>query len=237
MKSLCFTASFLFLQFLHAQSPVYETPSLRITPVNERVFVHVTYLQTESFGLVACNGMIYMDDQEAIVFDTPTSDSVSVELIQWIESQGRKVTGVVVNHFHNDCLGGLAAFHVKGIPSYANKTTIEMASEIKPQNGFVKKKLLTIGKLKIENSYFGEAHTRDNIVSYLPDEQVLFGGCMVKAVGASKGFLGDANTAEWSNTVRRILKEYPEVKVVIPGHGASGDNRLLEFTMTLFDHE
>ena len=237
MRAILSLLLMLLNAFLHAQSLVYESVSLRITPINERVFVHETYLQTESFGLVACNGMIYMDDKEAIVFDTPTSDSVSVELMQWIESQGRKVVGVVVNHFHNDCLGGLEAFHSRGIPSYASEKTIELALDVKPQTGFSKKQILTIGKLKIENSYFGEAHTRDNIVSYLPDEQVLFGGCTVKAIGASKGFLGDANTAEWSNTVRRILKEYPDVKVVIPGHGASGDKALLKYTIALFEQE
>jgi len=235
MKSLCFTASFLFLQFLHAQSPVYESASLRITPINERVFVHVTYLQTESFGLVACNGMIYMDDKEAIVFDTPTYDKVSVELIRWIKSQGRSVKAVVVNHFHKDALGGLMEFHDSGIPSYGQEMTLDLAGYLSPKSGFKEILELKIGNLTIINRYFGEAHTRDNIVSYLPDEQVLFGGCMVKAIGASKGFLGDANTDEWSNTVRRILKEYPDVQVVIPGHGDFGSNALLTYTVEMFD--
>ena len=40
--------------------------------------------------------------------------------------------------------------------------------------------------------YFGEGHTKDNIMGYFTEDQALFGGCLIKKVGASKGYLGDA---------------------------------------------
>ena len=42
--------------------------------------------ETESFGKVACNGMIVVDDDEAIVFDTPVNNEVSEELLKWLKS-------------------------------------------------------------------------------------------------------------------------------------------------------
>jgi metallo-beta-lactamase class B len=46
--------------------------------------------------------------------------------------------------------------------------------------------------------------------------------------------LGDATLAEWSNTVERIKKQYPNLKIVVPGHGQHGDKKLLDYTIKLF---
>jgi metallo-beta-lactamase class B len=46
--------------------------------------------------------------------------------------------------------------------------------------------------------------------------------------------LGDANVAAWSETVSKVQASYPLVKHVVPGHGAAGDAKLLEYTRQLF---
>jgi metallo-beta-lactamase class B len=45
---------------------------------------------------------------------------------------------------------------------------------------------------KITAKFFGEGHTKDNVVGYFPSENVMFGGCLVKELNASKGYLGFA---------------------------------------------
>ena len=62
----------------------------------------------------------------------------------------------------------------------------------------------------------------------------MFGGCLIKELDASKGYLGDASVADWSSTVERVKKEYPNVKIVVPGHGEYGNNKLLDYTINLF---
>jgi metallo-beta-lactamase class B len=220
---------------VHAQSWILETPNLKIQQLTEQVYLHVTYLQTDSFGKVACNGMIYMNETEAIVFDTPSDNASSIELIQWIQGQGRNINAVVVNHFHIDALGGLDAFHELGIPSYGSDKTKALAETVKPQNGFETISQIELGDKLVINQYFGEAHTTDNIVSYLPAEGVLFGGCMIKSLNAGKGNLEDANVDEWSETVRKIKKTFPDIKMVIPGHGKHGDSSLLDYTIAMFE--
>lgn len=69
---------------------------------------------------------------------------------------------------------------------------------------------------------------------YFPGKNILFGGCLLKEIDASKGYLGDANVAEWSNTVEKVKAAYPNVKIVIPGHGDYGDGKLLDYTIKLF---
>jgi len=190
---------------------------------------------------VACNGLIFIDQGEAAVFDTPTNPDVSKALIQAIETElNAKVKAVVVNHFHEDCLGGLSVFHQQGIPSYANYRTIQLAQKDSvevPQNGFDLVQTIQIGDQIVVNKYLGEAHATDNIVSYIPSESVLFGGCQVKSLGAGKGYLGDANPDEWSNTARKVKEAFSEAKIVVPGHGKVGGLELLDFTEELFEGE
>lgn len=217
---------------------VFENDELKIYQISPSCYVHVSYLQTQTWGKVGCNGMLFISENEAAVFDTPTDSAASVQLINWLEkSQKVKIKAIVVNHFHDDCLGGLKQFHQNKIASYSSNKTIELAQKAGvevPKNGFEKEQILKIGKKKVINYYTGEAHTRDNIVSYVPSENVLFGGCQVKEVNATKGYLGDANTNAWPSTIQNLKVHFPDCKVIVPGHGQCGGMELLDYTIKLF---
>jgi metallo-beta-lactamase class B len=217
---------------------VYTSDELKIKPISDNAFMHISYLTTNDFGKVECNGMIYLSGSEAIVFDTPTNDKASAELIDWIEAKKVNIKAVVATHFHNDCLGGLQQFHNNGTKSYANFKTIELADsanlEVLPQEGFNNHTEFKIGNETVYATFYGAGHTADNVVGYLPNEQVLFGGCLIKTMNASKGFLGDADTLAWTNTVDHLKRELPNIKIVIPGHGSHGGKELLDYTSELF---
>lgn len=217
---------------------VYKTNDLIITQIAENSFEHTSFKQTNDFGYVPCNGLVVKNNNEAIVFDTPTNDKGSEALIKWIqETLHCKINAIIPTHFHDDCLGGLQAFHENNIPSYAYFKTIELAIDNKyavPKNSFSNSLVLRVGKAKIIATFFGEGHTKDNIVCYFPAEKVMFGGCLIKELDAGKGYLGDANVADWSATVMRIKKAYPDVKIIVPGHGEYGSKKLLDYTIQLF---
>ena len=216
----------------------YETKTLKVDQLTEHTFQHITYLQTESFGKVACNGMIVIADGEAIIFDTPNTDEESDELIKWIENElNCTVKAVVATHFHTDCLGGLNAFHARNIPSYAYIKTLELAASNKspiPQNGFTNPLELSVGNKTVLLDYLGEGHTLDNSIGYFSADKVLFGGCLIKSLGAGKGNLEDANIAEWPETVSKLKAKYAKANTIVPGHGSVGDKALLDFTIALF---
>ena len=244
MKSLQFLYAITLLLFssfsIFAQSEiVYESGSLLIKKLSDRVYTHVSYLQTEDFGNVPCNGMIVIDNQEVIVMETPINNEVSTELIDWIENELKaEIKAVIIHHFHQDCLGGLEVFHQKGIPSYSKNETIELAKQkgyTLPQNGLEKSMEFRLGDHNLISSYFGPAHTTDNIVTYFPAEKALFGGCMIKSLNASKGNLEDADVESWSVSVKKIKNKYPEIELVVPGHGLEGGINLLDYTIDLFE--
>ena len=217
---------------------VYKSESLVITQITPGIYQHTSYLQTESFGNVPCNGMIVLSNNESAVIDTPVNDETSEKLIQWIQNHLKsKITSVVSTHFHDDCVGGLNAFHKHNIPSVAYFKTIAITKEKQlpvPQESFDKSLKLTVGNEKILLDFFGEGHTKDNIVAYVPSKKVLFGGCMIKELNAGKGNLEDANEQDWAQTVQLIKDTYPDIKTIIPGHGSIGNQQLLDYTIKLF---
>jgi metallo-beta-lactamase class B len=215
-----------------------QDDALRVEQLTENTFQHITYLKTQDFGNVACNGMIVRDNGKAIIFDTPANDQDSKELIEWVENTLQcKVVAIVATHFHIDCLGGLNEFHRRNIPSYASNKTIAFAKSKGspvPQNGFDNQLELKVGDQKVMNAFVGEGHTQDNIIGYFPSEKVLFGGCMIKSMGAGKGNLEDANVKAWPTTVEKVKTQFSDAQVIIPGHGNPGGQELLDFTIELF---
>lgn len=233
----------LLLFLLWACSPAkkisaYESEDLVVKKIGKHTYLHLSYLESETFGRVPCNGMIVVDKGEAIIFDTPATEKVSDELIQWVRQQlGTNIKAVVPTHFHEDCLGGLQAFHDAGIASYALNHTIQLAQKngaTLPQNGFDGTMRLAIGHTYVECAFLGEGHTYDNIVAYFPKDHALFGGCLIKADGAGKGNLADANVETWSTSVKNVKAAYPDARTVVPGHGKYGGIQLLDFTIQLF---
>lgn len=217
----------------------YKSETLKIQSLSKNVWMHTSYFTTNDFGKVDCNGMVYINGDEAIIFDTPTTDEASAELINWLQKeQGKTVKALVVTHFHNDCLGGLQSFHVSGIKSYASNKTIALAGDnhvaVLPEMSFDDEITFQIGNEQVHARFYGAGHTADNIVGYIPSEKALFGGCLIKAINAGKGFLGDADTTAWSGTVEAIKNDLPDLKLIIPGHGNHGGTQLLDYTIALF---
>ena len=132
---------------------------------------------------------------------------------------------------------GLDVFHQRLVPSYSTFKTLQLARNNKvtiPQNGFHDFLEIALGKTKVEVAFLGEGHTRDNCIGYFADENVMFGGCLIKSMDADKGYLGDANTQAWPETVKKLKEKYPEVAIVIPGHGKPGGQELFDYTIQLF---
>lgn len=222
-------------------STVHETDNLVIQKLSQHCYLHTSYLNTDDFGRVPCNGMLVVKENEAVVFDTPADNASSKELIRFVSDVLKsRITSVVATHFHEDCVGGLEVFNEKRIPSYGSVRTIALLKEkgskhVDLMTAFNDSLELQIGGRRAHARFFGEGHTKDNVIGYYPEDQVLFGGCLIKEVGAGKGNLSDANVDAWSGTARKIKQQFPDVKVVIPGHGKIGGTELFDYTVSLFE--
>ncbi|WP_299209461.1 subclass B1 metallo-beta-lactamase [uncultured Dokdonia sp.] len=215
---------------------IYVRP-LEIVKLSENKYQHISYLKLKQSDFYPCNGYVYISNGEAIIFDSPVDEVSASQLIKFLQKElNVKIVGVVVNHSHTDAAGGLKAFAKANIPSYASSKTAQiLAKDSKVITyPFETKQEIKVGNTTVENTYFGPAHTQDNIVSYIQEEHILYGGCMIKSLHASQGNIKDADTQVWSKTVKKVKEAYPEVQTIIPGHGGKGDISLLDYTIELF---
>ncbi|HPG39621.1 MAG TPA: MBL fold metallo-hydrolase [bacterium] len=92
--------------------------------------------------------------------------------------------------------------------------------------------VITVGDDTLEVYYPGGGHTRDNIVVYWRNKQILFGGCILRAMSyTGAGYTGDADMEEWPKSLLRICARFPNARIVIPGHGDLGDLGIIQHTI------
>lgn len=119
------------------------------------------------------------------------------------------------------------------------KTVFENMIFVKPNKIFKIEDgiILKIGDLTFDVYFPGETHSPDNLVVNIKEANLLFGGCMVKALSYNNlGFTGDANITEWPKSLKIIQEKYKSVKIVIPHHGMWGDMSLVQHTIDLLEN-
>lgn len=239
MKQAILTVTFLaVVHSLCSQDTVKISPELEMIQISQNAYIHVSYINLPGYGRVPANGLVYADKHRAFLFDTPWNESLTEELVIYIEeSMGLKLKGFVPNHWHEDCMGGLGYLKSREIKSFANERTVAIAREKGlpvPDRGFRDSLVLKIGKMAIHCYYPGAAHSTDNIVVWIPSEKILFPGCIIKSIDSSNlGNTADGDLSEYPKTVEWIIRKFDDAVTVIPGHGSYGGPELLKHTLSL----
>lgn len=218
------------------------TNEIELTQLSKEVYVHTSISQLGSYGKVSSNGMLLVKGKKAFLFDSPANNEQTKQLVLWLRKNLKtKVVGFIPNHWHLDCMGGLEYLQSMKAKSYASNKTIELAKKehlAAPSLGFKDSLTLTLDDQIIKCYYLGEAHSKDNIVVWLPKEQILFPGCMVKELTCYKmGNISESNLDEWPNTIEKVMLKFSNAKIVIPGHGKIGGFDLLKHTKDLATKE
>jgi metallo-beta-lactamase class B len=218
---------------------VRVSDDISLLQLTDKLWVHVSEAELPGFGRFASNGLIVAGGGAAFLIDSPVNDELTETLVEYIvDSLHLKVTGFIPTHWHADCMGGIGCLHKKGIPSYAYRKTIEIATAKKnlpvPQNGFDDTLTLTIGTTALICRFPGAGHSLDNCVVWIPSEKLLFGGCLVKGNEAQNlGNVADGDRTAWPGSIGRLMRWYSDARTVIPGHGAPGGFELLRHTASL----
>lgn len=238
MKLILFFCFTLFVSQSIAGDTIKISRDLYLLKLSEETYIHVSWHSDAEWGKFTSNGVIVSKNGKAALFDTPMTDSLTRKLVNFIQdSLNCKIDYFIPNHFHSDCTAGMEILDSIGAVTISSEKTKEIS---------VAKKILTAdktfsdtflihleGKL-IELKYPGPAHTNDNIVVWIADEKILFGGCMIRAKkSTSSGNIADANITEWPNTIKKLKTDYSDAKIVIPGHGDYGGKELFNHTIKL----
>jgi len=212
---------------------------LQVISIVPGVWRHVSHREMEGYGRVPANGLLVIGEDSAALVDTPWTDEQTGKLFDWVEERfGVRVEHVIATHSHGDCMGGLAEAHRRGASSYSGVLTAEFAARDGspvPGTTFTENLRIELGETALELRFFGGGHTRDNIVVWIPQPKLLFGGCLVKRDGGTKGYIAEADLEAWPETLRKVQRAYPQAEVVVPGHGRPGTLQYLDYTIELVE--
>ncbi|MBB1268591.1 DIM/SIM/IMP family subclass B1 metallo-beta-lactamase [Shewanella sp. SR44-3] len=211
-------------------------PGLSIEPLAENVYLHQSFQRVEGFGLVSANGLVVVNQGKAFIVDTPWSETDTAALVDWISVKGYQLVGSVSTHSHEDRTAGIGWLNAQSIATFASELTNQILHESKKPlaNHPFALPQASLFDGKLEAFYPGGGHAKDNLVVWLPQSNILFGGCLVRSLDStSLGYTGEAVLAEWPTSATKVLAKYPDVELVVPGHGNTGDKQLLIHTQAL----
>jgi metallo-beta-lactamase class B len=187
------------------------------------------------------NSLFAVTPKGIVLINTPWGDEQTQQLVDSVKKRfNKKIIFCVATHFHDDCVGGFDILKKQGAKTYASRQTYLLAKKEKnelPQYTFTSDSTFNIAGITLKTYYPGEGHTKDNIVVWLPQGRVLFGGCLVKSLDANtKGFTGDANLKQWPLSIKNVQGRFKNARYVIPGHqGWQGGLKQLSHTLHILN--
>jgi len=224
---------------LEGQKSIVINDDIQLIQLNDSLFIHKSWHSTERFGRFPSNGMLLVKEGKAMMVDTPMDVQKTKILAEFLnDSLGISIEKIIIGHYHNDCLGGLAFLKANGVESIANSLTLDKCIELNlplPDIEFNYSYTVDFYGEKIECYFPGGGHSIDNIVVFFQYHGILFGGCLVKSMGSRNlGNLNDAVLKEWAPSITNVREKYKDgIRLVVPGHGDHGGPELLEHTLQL----
>jgi len=207
--------------------------------INDTIYIYTTYKKMDR-SIVSANGLAINTKLGCVLIDAPWSEKITKQLIEEIYKRfNDTILFCIITHAHEDRIGGIDPLKKYKIPAVANSHVFQHASEKKytlPDS--LVDNYYQWSNLGIEILYPGKGHTYDNTVVYLKDTKILFGGCLIKSMEHQDlGYIQDAYLDDWILTVKKCKEKYPEIKLVIPGHGKIGGTELFHHTINLIQQE
>ena len=246
-----------FMVLLSSMSSLAQPqPDVDMQPV--QLSRHVWYVQgkagtaIENEGFVSNAGFIVTGDG-VVVFDGLGTPALARMLLARIRSITREpIRMVVVSHYHADHILGLQVFKEAGAEilapagamDYLNSDTAEERLQerrgslapwvndrtylVGPDRYLKKGEKFTLGEVDFTISVLGSAHSEGDLTLYVEPDRILFSGDVI--FDGRIPWLGDADTLNWLDTLRRIEASKPEA--IVPGHGepSSDPARLVSLT-------
>ncbi|PJZ77618.1 subclass B1 metallo-beta-lactamase [Leptospira neocaledonica] len=231
---------YIIFPFIIFSFSVYgEGPKVQVSEIGKNIYVHTSYKLLKD-GYFPSNGLVIETEEGAVLVDTAWGEEQTFELLSWVSKNLKKpVIAAIITHFHEDRAGGIEVLKKENIPTYAGIRTIAILKKEKkslPEKTLKDKEPLVFGKTKIETLFIGAGHSEDNLVVWLSESKILFGGCLVKSIEANDiGNTKDADLKEWPKTIRKLEKTFPQISILVPGHQSWGGRESLKRTLELLE--
>ncbi len=231
--------------------PKIETPKeepedlgslVSVKKLTDGVWIHTSSKALPGAGVLPSNGLAVADGDGLILVDTAWGELATQELAKKLKKEtGKDITKVVITHFHYDRLAGVDWLEDQGATVYTHPDTPGLSLPLgTPVPNTTVPELSEIGARTnigpIEISFPGPAHTSDNLMVWVKEPKLLFGGCAVRADHhKSLGNLAHADLSNWGKSIAWAKTTYGDARMVVPSHGNPAGAELLVHTMALVE--
>ena len=214
--------------------------NLTVRTLDDGVWLHTTWVDYRGTPFPS-HGLLVRRGETLVLIDTAWGEEPTRQLIAWAEREiGLPVSLLIATHAHSDRLGGAQAVRDAGGEIFLGAFSMggEATRWRSRDPELVRKGLVLsapgrnveVGGLEV--FYPGPAHTHDNLMVWLPDRRVLFGGCAVQPLERDTlGNVRDADVDAWAPSVERAIERYGDAWLVVPSHGEPGGIELLVHTV------
>lgn len=219
------------------------SPQLQVEQLAPGLWLHRTEQKLSSGMVFTSNGLLLQTTEGIWMLDTAWGYYPTQDLLRWIKVVLKQpVIKAIATHGHDDRVGGAAALAEFNIPLQVTAKTAAIVQQHAKTDDLLLPVQAVIDLKQgekyqdgpVEWFYPGPGHTSDNIVLWLPQYKLLMGGCAVKAPKyPGLGNIADANVPEWPHSLKRIKEAYPDINIVVPGHGDVADATLLNYSLGL----
>ncbi len=219
---------------------VSPLPAVKTVKVNERIYALLgpTELPNAHNGGYMVNSTLILGDKGAILVDTGFSDEIGAHIRKAAEKLTKlPITHVVNTHHHGDHSLGNTEFPGAEIISSENcrKLMIDTGADwIATAESMTGRKLPNTKAIPASRTYASQtrtaaeingvkiefwvpeaAHTRGDMLMWLPDDKVLIAGDVL--VNTVTPAFRDAEVRHWVQTLAEVQR-FP-ARIIIPGHG------------------
>lgn len=174
-------------------------------------------------SFISFNMILIIDGDNCLLIDTGYDRHFHI-IEQYLKDINKKISKVIVSHFHNDHIGGLK--NLKGIPvigSIYSKDTLEKyrkgESELFPTDVVINEKEFSFGRhhIKIINN---PGHSKDGTIILINNKFIFVGDDVIRSDqgNAVIPFLADQDFQQQISAIEQI-KLLAKGKVLIPSHG------------------
>ncbi|MEX6632629.1 subclass B1 metallo-beta-lactamase [Hyphococcus lacteus] len=231
-------------------SEAAAVPAPSLEQIAPDVWVHKSYANIASYGLVLSQGLVIKTKEGIVLVDTAWTNDDTEELLNLVDQKlGTDPDMAIVTHAHQDKMGGVPALNKHGIGGRAHPLTNQdaPARSLSPTTYSIlehqdKENLMGWTENGIDHDgpitvyYPGPGHTHDNIVVYHAPTKVLFVGCLIRPGNSnSLGNTEDADLSQWAQSVHNVATTFPEAEIIVPSHASAGERALLDHTITLVE--
>jgi metallo-beta-lactamase class B VIM len=198
---------------------------IELRRLSDGVWIHTSYRTLDDGQRFASHGLVVQEGDSLTLVDTAWGEEETDLLLDAIAVQvGLPVTRAVVTHFHSDRASGTGLLQSNGVEVWAHPLTravIDQRGFAVPERAFsgldAPGSVVDFGTLQV--FYPGPAHTLDNIMVWLPEQQTLFGGCAIRGIGDQDlGNVRDGDVQLWEAAMIRTEMLYSGARLVVTSH-------------------